>query len=377
MLTLSETGRAALTVHMQCKVVDYMTSMQDAEAWYVFKRVVVALCKYAKVCKSWRKEVYNNKQLFRELLQAQLVNMHGRVNCSECAHCLVDVLPCCYNISKKHVRWMCASKLPCILEQQEQRRMLAAVRDSLQNSASMCLEHSMCVFLASVVNIAKVRRYVEFPDWRELLGPWSRWDVQMRRDAGIMERRFIWFTIAAVGDGDSRRALQLPCLRLTTCAFGVVGCDLRGQVEVGDETIVLTWRVIPNSLDDHRTFIVWDDEYDDSMLLPVFFEDVLNPAQGAQTYSRVPCLTLMLEVGQKLTCTWEVDGHTIQQTVKIATSSMRRLLTRSDDENSCIALQQAGLLPPVEQAGATMYQWETVAPSISEAEDDEESEEDA
>lgn len=392
MLTLSDEADAALTVHMQCQVVQYMQSMQDAENRHVFKRIVFTLGKYANVCKCWRKEVYNSKQLFRELLQAQLVNMHGRVNCSECAHCLVDVLPCCYNISKKHVRWMCASKLPRILEQQEQRRMLAAVRDSLENSASMGMEHSMCVFLASVVNIAKVRRYVDFPDWTELLGPWSRWNVKMRVDAGIMERRFIWFSmshsIAAVGDGDSRRALQLPCLRLTTCAFGVVGCDLRGQVGVGDETIVLTWRVIPNSLDDHRTsdigeiqenrtFIVWDDEYDDSVLHPVFFEDVLNPAQGAQTYSRVPCLTLMLEVGQKLTCTWEVDGHTIQETVKIATSSMRRLLTRSDDESSCNKLQQAGLLPPVEQAGATMYQWDTVAPSYSEAEDDEESEEDA
>ena len=373
MVTLSETAREALTVHMQWQVVAYITSMQDAEAWHVFKRVVVVLGKYAKVCKCWRKEVYNNKQLFRQLLQTQLVNMHGRVHCSQCAHCLVDVLPCCNNISKKHVRWMCASKLPLIQNLHEQRGMLAVLRDSLQNSASMCMEHSMCVFLASVVNIAKVRRYVE-TNWTELFGPWTSWDVKMRVDGGMTERRFIWFAIASLGDGDSRRALLLPCLRLTTCAYGVVGCDLRGKVEVGDETIVLSWKIIPRTLGDSRNFIVWDAEYDDSMLHPVFFEDILDPAEGSQTYSGVACLSVMLEVGQRLVCTWEVDGHEIEQTVKIATSSMRRLLTRKNDENSCTALQQAGLMPPVEQADATMCQFEIVQSSVSESEEDDSAE---
>lgn len=327
-----------MTTFIQWIVLHVLLRLPDTDHLQVFRRTVHRLAWFASVCKGWRKEIYDSKKLFRALLQTQLFNIHDISSCARCIECQEGVLPysvlSCHDIGRKFVRRMCVAKMERIQVLMAVRSVRAMLSNSLQESASMCMEHIMCTFLAGVVNAVYVSRTENAEQGQP---PLRRVCVLSPEH---IEKRCVWF---CMGHGGPR----LPCVRLVSAAFGVLVCDLRAQVTLGDELFRLNWRLYDNDPDNPRTWIIWDDNTDDHLdtpnLRPVPFEEQLEAAAGMQTYSNVLCKTIIVEAGMHLICTWDHEDVEFEQIINIGTSHMRKGVTRVADTNNCRALERAGL----------------------------------
>ena len=366
---LTDTAHNALALHVQLQLLKCKQNIAAAERSHVFRNIMSTLCRYAKVCKCWRKEIYNSTQFFREMLLMRVMNVFPHVNCSKCFFCNQNRLPCCNNIAKKQARWMCASALPRLQELQRQRSMLAVLSDNMQHSATMSLEHSLCIFLWLLHNVAWVGR----KENNVSIGTEEHVFVHTRTAEYSYERRYVWFRIIGSLQEEPTPVYDAPCLRLTSAGLGVFQCDLRQFVVCPDGSLIfLTWKVEPSSLDNPEPNILWHPWMDDDALHLVPFETQQSQqAAGTQTYRNVKCLTVVLEAGQQLICMWRSPSRDIEQTVTLATTRMRRLLTRSDDGSSKMALEQAGIVP----AAHPRLLWEIVPRFVLSSDDDEDADE--